>query len=349
MGKVVCARCGHENGSDAELCEKCGAPIEVEPSTAEINTQTFSTKTPLLPDVVLDMPEKAVVLYFLGNKEPLTVRPRPEITIGRAVMGESESVADLTPYGASEKGVSRKHAKIIYSDDKYHLVDLGSTNGTWVNEQKLAPNELRALRSTDMIRLGNLQMFIYFKAVDSTPKEETIALPEEQIDQMTLAWPAESLSPTHVVNIVGPFLEAVAELQQLRNEALAVKEAKPVILHVIKAGPPINVVVENAREALELTGLILGTLRDQHLIGGGHEAMRGRGPDLRTKSLNDASEIDITRRRLIQIAHRTIDQLPAKPEEPDRTDYVIRMLAILQKLDKANLTLISVSPKGLKK
>jgi len=65
--------------------------------------------------------------------------------------------------------------------------------------------------------------------------------------------------------------------------------------------------------------------------------------DLSTKSLADSVEIEITRRRLIQIAHQTLNKLSQHLEEPDRTEYVIRMLDILEALGKSELSILAVS------
>jgi pSer/pThr/pTyr-binding forkhead associated (FHA) protein len=70
---------------------------------------------------------------------------------------------DLTPFGALEKGVSRMHAAIEKSDDVLTLVDMGSSNGTHLNGQRLRPDQPRVLRDGDEVRLGKLVAHIYFK------------------------------------------------------------------------------------------------------------------------------------------------------------------------------------------
>lgn len=49
---------------------------------------------------------------------------------------------------------SARHAEIRPEGQSYSIVDLGSTNGTYVNEQKLAPHAPRTLYSNDRIRIG---------------------------------------------------------------------------------------------------------------------------------------------------------------------------------------------------
>ena len=52
-------------------------------------------------------------------------------------------------------GVSRKHAGIRRVDGGFELADLGSTNGTYVNGEKVAK---RVLKPGDVIRIGTSEM-----------------------------------------------------------------------------------------------------------------------------------------------------------------------------------------------
>ena len=65
------------------------------------------------------------------------------IFIGR----EKEAVVPL-----SDSKVSRKHAIIVYKNHRFFVIDLGSTNGTFVNGKKV---EGVPLRSGDMIQFGD--------------------------------------------------------------------------------------------------------------------------------------------------------------------------------------------------
>ncbi len=57
--------------------------------------------------------------------------------------------------------VSRMHARFsIGLDGEMTVKDLNSTNGTWLNGERLAPNESRPIRQGDHIRLGRME-FVY--------------------------------------------------------------------------------------------------------------------------------------------------------------------------------------------
>jgi pSer/pThr/pTyr-binding forkhead associated (FHA) protein len=53
---------------------------------------------------------------------------------------------------------SRRHAQIIQTDGGVAVEDLGSTNGTKVNGQRLAPGERRTLNGGDKVSFGGIEM-----------------------------------------------------------------------------------------------------------------------------------------------------------------------------------------------
>jgi pSer/pThr/pTyr-binding forkhead associated (FHA) protein len=53
----------------------------------------------------------------------------------------------------ADPGASRRHAQIRHEDGSYVLTDLGSTNGTLVNEEFV--NGSRSLQQGDRITIGN--------------------------------------------------------------------------------------------------------------------------------------------------------------------------------------------------
>jgi len=94
-----------------------------------------------------------------------------DVILGRSdpATGEKPTI-DLTPFGGETQGVSRRHAKITRREDNaLHLVDLKSANGTYLNGQKLIPEQPRIVRNGDEIRLGKLVITIEF-ARKSVPR-----------------------------------------------------------------------------------------------------------------------------------------------------------------------------------
>lgn len=64
---------------------------------------------------------------------------------------------DLTGDGGARYGVSRRHARIHQSDDGTFIEDVGSTNGTFINNQPLIPFKLYPLEFGDILHLGQLK------------------------------------------------------------------------------------------------------------------------------------------------------------------------------------------------
>lgn len=62
--------------------------------------------------------------------------------------------------------VSRRHARLIFQGGKYVLEDLGSTNGTFVNGQRLAGPHV--LKAGDVVSLGE-QIILMFDAIMVDP------------------------------------------------------------------------------------------------------------------------------------------------------------------------------------
>lgn len=67
---------------------------------------------------------------------------------------------DFNQHGGQQKGVSRRHAWIVWKSGALHLIDNGSANGTFLNGAHLTPYEPYKLHDKDTIRLGKLHMEI---------------------------------------------------------------------------------------------------------------------------------------------------------------------------------------------
>jgi pSer/pThr/pTyr-binding forkhead associated (FHA) protein len=59
----------------------------------------------------------------------------------------------------NDSEISRKHARLIFQGGKYVLEDLGSTNGTFINGQRITGQVV--LRSGDIVSLGEQIVLMY--------------------------------------------------------------------------------------------------------------------------------------------------------------------------------------------
>ncbi len=164
----LCPYCHYNNLEGMLFCDECGYNL------TDILDPTLPTRR--LEDTLAEFSAKAtwgsasvgqlqsVIIHFRSVNEPLVIDLRDRIVFGRTdTSSPRQPDIDLTPYGAVEKGVSRVHAAIERSDDVLTLVDMGSSNGTSLNGQRLAPDQPRVLRDGDEIRFGKLVAQFYFR------------------------------------------------------------------------------------------------------------------------------------------------------------------------------------------
>ncbi len=104
-------------------------------------------------------PSAAGVLTHRASGTRLEVGWEPSVTIGRRdpVTGIQPAV-DLTGLD-QERSVSRRHAKLERRTGRLYLVeDLGTTNGTFVNGERIAPGEPVEVRDGDLLRFGLVEL-----------------------------------------------------------------------------------------------------------------------------------------------------------------------------------------------
>jgi len=65
---------------------------------------------------------------------------------------------DLSPDGGLEGGVSRHHCKIHQRGSAYLVEDVGSANGTFLDEQRLTPYLPHVLKDGDELQLGRIKL-----------------------------------------------------------------------------------------------------------------------------------------------------------------------------------------------
>lgn len=162
---IKCANCGHENHTNASICDVCGKLLDTSRigATTVHNDTDYEEGKPMWGNARLT----AALILKVEESTQNIILPADEIEniiIGRhdPQTGSTPAV-DLTESSAADKGVSRQHAFIKRVDHGVlALIDNNSSNGTYLNGQKLVPNQPRILRDGDTIRLGHLSMTVIF-------------------------------------------------------------------------------------------------------------------------------------------------------------------------------------------
>lgn len=174
--KNICPVCKKNNELDAVICEHCGATLEaplIDPGTRTTTTNLPAAALESIKDWSVDqttIPDHGIAVYIEGEFKPAYIDFKGEFVIGRKAETtslDSEDLFDLAPLGGYARGISRRHAVIRWTDRGYEILDLGSSNGTWLEDKKLAPNKSYPLASGSHLRLGSMRLFVLYQ----TPKE----------------------------------------------------------------------------------------------------------------------------------------------------------------------------------
>jgi hypothetical protein len=158
-----CPVCKRSNKPDAVLCAYCGAALDVlpasPPTTEKIGgpSVVFPKEPPRLSADTM-VPEGGIAIFIVDNPKPIAILDADEFILGRIMEGSPETVIDLTPFGAFGSGVSRRHAMVRRSAKGYEVIDLDSTNGTWLNEKRMTPTKAYPLPNGATVRLGQLRL-----------------------------------------------------------------------------------------------------------------------------------------------------------------------------------------------
>lgn len=103
-------------------------------------------------------------LVDVASGTPFYLSRGDETTIGRAdpVTGILPDI-DLTPVDTS-RSVSRRHAKILHRGDEYLMLEeVGTVNGTFVNEERITTGVPAPLKNGDKVRIGLIHMRLIFE------------------------------------------------------------------------------------------------------------------------------------------------------------------------------------------
>jgi len=147
-----CPECGFLNAEGANYCQKCGAFVGTPeaPATESVTaTYRIDETGELIPLELEDVVASGAALVIragggrVGESFPLEGERMP---IGRRP-DSAVFLDDVT--------VSRDHALIVRRGGAWHLDDLGSLNGTYVNRHRI---ETHRLEDGDELQVGKYKL-----------------------------------------------------------------------------------------------------------------------------------------------------------------------------------------------
>jgi hypothetical protein len=160
-----CGKCGTPYTLNDTVCAKCGHVL-FDPERSTIALQIDPNVLWLRRTHPLNgalYPEKSVSLVVVGMVERFIFEQGTEIILGRTdSLTADPGHFDLTRYCGQARGISRTHALMRFTEETITITDLGSSNGTFVNTQRLEPHQPHPLHAEDKLMLGSLSMLIRF-------------------------------------------------------------------------------------------------------------------------------------------------------------------------------------------
>ena len=139
---VYCGFCGGRIAADDVFCAHCGAR---QPLAGVVSSSLLQTSRPTAKLVVAGTTELDAS-FILQKDSNLLGRTDPHSNIFPEI--------DLSRFDPETK-VSRRHARIWLEGETFLVEDLGSVNGTVINDSvRLAPRQPRVLDSGDKLRVG---------------------------------------------------------------------------------------------------------------------------------------------------------------------------------------------------
>ena len=152
---AICSHCGRESQADAVSCQFCGYPLTARNSAISARDTIYATP----PEANGQHAELANTIQSGNDGALATVIVRPlqgddsprefALTGQNISIGRSPSCEIVLEH---DHLTSRRHALLRYDGARYTVVDLGSSNGTFVNDNEI--RDATPLNNGDRIIVG---------------------------------------------------------------------------------------------------------------------------------------------------------------------------------------------------
>ena len=146
-----------EEVAPTPIAEAIPTPIAAEVAPAPIAAAPVASPVSDDPYFVSDSANPR--LYVVRGQKPKVEFP---ILGGLNFIGRADDKPvdiDLEDQENPERvWASRQHAVIEFEDNKMTIEDLNSSNGTFLNRNKIYPGQKMPLKANDMVQIGNIQM-----------------------------------------------------------------------------------------------------------------------------------------------------------------------------------------------
>jgi len=163
---IICPNCRHQEVPGALFCSECGAQLVFSDSSSttalpekQLQNELLGT-APIQPNITSTLRAR-IMVHIIDNGKLIPVPDKTEFTVGRASEGQPITPdVDLGEFNAFDYGVSRLHIVVRLTGEKLTIMDLGSSNGTFINSVRIPINMEQPVSSGDIVSLGKFRIQI---------------------------------------------------------------------------------------------------------------------------------------------------------------------------------------------
>jgi hypothetical protein len=239
---IFCPLCQRKNSADAKHCVYCGIKFVHNDLEIQTTNQISKQQSAILgegtrgEEYLSQLTPGALALFIMDVEQPVVIEEPTQIIIGRHLEAGEVQVVDLANFGGAELGISRRHLQISHSDGQFMVMDLGSTNGSWLNRQRLTPGMPYRLHHNDQILLGQMRLFAVFHT-DEANETFDFQLKDGSLPESHQRF----LNPHYLAGHILPVIEAIDTIHrisalcqgrtpnQIYVEAISANEQRPLV------------------------------------------------------------------------------------------------------------------------
>jgi len=170
---IICPFCQTPHVDNTLFCDECGTYLldeETRDTFPLLDDDTSATGITLSQNADAPSADKAIlrphtppVVQFKIDTPPKIWEISMEKTIYLGRLDPAANIypeIDFTEVNGLEQGISRQHARLFYKEGVLYIEDLGSINGTFLNEHRLMAYLPEPLVDDVLLVLGRLKITI---------------------------------------------------------------------------------------------------------------------------------------------------------------------------------------------
>jgi hypothetical protein len=158
-----CPDCGHYCHPHANHCPRCNQPLQNIglPTTRPLKRPPHAVPGGRNGQDYL-APDAGLILQFLPSGYAVPLALNKSVVLGRGAFSGPEDYLNLIELNGLQHGVSRRHCLFARSGTLLIVIDLGSSNGTYLNDTMLTPHQRYIVSDGDRLILGTLHVSVFF-------------------------------------------------------------------------------------------------------------------------------------------------------------------------------------------